>query len=74
MDLNTGLEWARQQMDSSSDSTTLDAEVLLAHCIGKSRSYLYTWPEQTLSDDHWEAYQSLITQRLIANPYCLPSR
>jgi release factor glutamine methyltransferase len=68
MDLNTGLEWARQQMDSSSDSTTLDAEVLLAHCIGKSRSYLYTWPEQALSDEHWEAYQALITQRLMPTP------
>jgi len=66
--LNTGLEWARQQMDSSSDSTTLDAEVLLAHCIGKSRSYLYTWPEQALSDEHWEAYQALITQRLMPTP------
>lgn len=68
MDLNTGLEWARQQMDSSSDSATLDAEVLLAHCIGKSRSYLYTWPEQALSDEHWEAYQALITQRLMPTP------
>tara|TARA_B110000259_G_scaffold2385_1_gene2842 strand:+ start:12422 stop:13258 length:837 start_codon:yes stop_codon:yes gene_type:complete len=68
MDLNTGLEWARQQMGCSSDSTTLDAEVLLAHCIGKSRSYLYTWPEQALSDEHWEAYQALITQRLMPTP------
>ena len=55
-------------MGCSSDSTTLDAEVLLAHCIGKSRSYLYTWPEQALSDEHWEAYQALITQRLMPTP------
>lgn len=68
MDLNSVLEWARQQIGSSSNSAALDAEVLLAHCIGKSRSYLYTWPEQVLSDEHWEAYQSLIEQRLIPIP------
>ncbi|MFT5549873.1 MAG: release factor glutamine methyltransferase [Candidatus Azotimanducaceae bacterium] len=68
MDLNTVLDWARQKIGSSSDSAALDAELLLAHCIGKSRSYLYTWPEQALSDEHWETYQSLIAQRLIPTP------
>lgn len=68
MELSTALDWARQQIGSSSDSAALDAEVLLAHCIGKSRSYLYTWPEQALSASHWETYQSLIAQRLIPIP------
>ena len=32
------------------DSPTprLDAELLLAHALGKSRSYLHTWPEREL--------------------------
>jgi release factor glutamine methyltransferase len=68
MELCGALNWARQQISSSSDSAALDAEVLLAHCIGKSRSYLYTWPEQALSASHWRAYQSLIAQRLIPTP------
>lgn len=62
------MNWARQQIGSSSDSAALDAEVLLAHCIDKSRSYLYTWPEQALSAANWETYQSLIAQRLIPTP------
>jgi len=66
--LTTALEWAKQQIGVLSDSAALDAEVLLAHCIGKSRSYLYTWPEQALSDRHWEAYQLLVVQRLIPTP------
>jgi release factor glutamine methyltransferase len=68
MDLNTALNWAKQQIGSSSDSAALDAELLLAHCIGKSRSYLYSWPEQTLSAPHWETYQTLIAQRLMPTP------
>ncbi len=68
MELNTALNWARQQIGSSSDSAALDAEVLLAHCIGKSRSYLYTWPEQALSASHWDSYQSLIFRRLMPTP------
>jgi release factor glutamine methyltransferase len=68
MELSSALDWARRQISSSSDSAALDAEVLLAHCIGKSRSYLYTWPEQSLSTSHWEAYQALIAQRLIPTP------
>jgi release factor glutamine methyltransferase len=68
MELSNALDWARQQIGSSSESAALDAEVLLAHCIGKSRSYLYTWPDQALSVSLWEAYQSLIAQRLIPTP------
>jgi release factor glutamine methyltransferase len=68
MELSHALDWARQQIGSSSESAALDAEVLLAHCIGKSRSYLYTWPDQALSVSLWEAYQSLIAQRLIPTP------
>jgi release factor glutamine methyltransferase len=68
MELTTALDWAKNQIGLSSDSAALDAELLLAHCIGKSRSYLYTWPEQTLSSPHWESYQSLIAQRLIPTP------
>jgi len=68
MTLTIALDWAKQQIGALSDSAALDAEVLLAHCIGKPRSYLYTWPEQALTDQHWEAYQSLVAQRLIPTP------
>lgn len=55
-------------MGSASGSAALDAELLLAHCIGKLRCYLYTWPEQTLTAADWASYQSLIMQRLIPTP------
>ena len=66
--IQQALAWGRGEIESSSDSPVLDAELLLSHCIGKSRSYLYTWPEQPLSEPEWESYQSLILQRQMPTP------
>lgn len=48
---------------SHSDSPRLDAEVLLAHVLGKARSYLYAWPEKSLSAQEHAAFSELIRQR-----------
>lgn len=66
--ISQALSWARQEISSASDSAALDAELLLAYSIGKSRSYLYTWPEQMLSADEWELYRSLVLKRLMPTP------
>lgn len=66
--ISNALKWAKHKIGPASDSAALDAELLLAHCIGKSRSYLYTWPEQTLTASDWADYRSLISQRLIPTP------
>ena len=49
--------------DSESDTGTakLEAEVLLAFALNKSRSHLYTWPEQVLDD-------SLVQRRYAGEP------
>jgi release factor glutamine methyltransferase len=36
---------------ADSPSATLDAELLLAAALGKSRSYLRTWPEREVASD-----------------------
>lgn len=41
----------------------LDAEVLLAFVLAKSRSYLFTWPEQVLSLEQQQHFQALFEQR-----------
>src|SRR5690554_2583372 len=55
------LAWAVTQ--HAVDTARLDAEVLLAQVLGKPRSYLFTWPEQRLSQeqeaqfsDAWRRY------------------
>lgn len=67
---------AQQKFETISDSARLDAELLLAHCLQKPRSYLYSWPEKELSDSVWSEFQILVGQRLKPTPvaYLLVSR
>ena len=46
-----------------SDSARLDAEVLLAHTLGKQRSYLYSHPEHSVDETILARYLSLIEKR-----------
>lgn len=52
------------------DSPTphLDAELLLAHALGKSRSYLHTWPERELEASQLERYQVALLRRQTGEP------
>ena len=52
------------------DSPTprLDAELLLAHALGKSRSYLHTWPERELESGQLERYQAMLRRRQAGEP------
>jgi release factor glutamine methyltransferase len=52
------------------DSPTprLDAELLLANILGKSRSYLHTWPERELDAAQLERYQAAIARRQAGEP------
>ena len=52
------------------DSPTprLDAELLLAHVLSKSRSYLHTWPERELETEQLERYQAAIVRRQAGEP------
>lgn len=52
------------------DSPTprLDAELLLAHALGKSRSYLHTWPERELDAPQLERYRAALARRQAGEP------
>lgn len=52
------------------DSPTprLDAELLLAHALGKSRSYLHTWPERELEAEQLARFQAAQARRLAGEP------
>jgi release factor glutamine methyltransferase len=49
MRIDAALQNGTEILLESSSSARLDTELLLAHCLGKQRSYLYTWPEKTLN-------------------------
>ncbi len=46
----------------------LDAELLLAKILDKPRSYLYTWPEQRLSQDQYRLFLAAIGHRAAGRP------
>lgn len=51
-----------------SPTAQLDAELLLAFVLDKPRSYLYTWPEKTLSETQVVTFMALLERRLRGEP------
>ena len=51
-----------------SPTERLDAELLLAAAIGKSRSYLHTWPERIVSSEAAETYAGYLQRRRSGEP------
>ena len=52
------------------DSPTprLDTELLLAHALGKTRSYLHTWPERELEAAQLVCFQAALVRRQSGEP------
>ncbi|WP_232787361.1 peptide chain release factor N(5)-glutamine methyltransferase [Spongiibacter nanhainus] len=53
---------------TESDSAQLDTALLLCHCLQQPRSYLYTWPEKTLSETQGEQFRALMERRQRGEP------
>jgi len=66
--IDTAVHWAAKRFEAISESARLDAELLLAHCLEKPRSYLYSWPERVLSEPCWQRFQLLVQERLQPTP------
>lgn len=65
--IKTLLDEAIQALPNS-DSATVDAESLLSHVIGKSRSYFYTWPDNPVTDQQRLEYRALVQERSTGKP------
>ncbi|MCK5919245.1 MAG: peptide chain release factor N(5)-glutamine methyltransferase [Cocleimonas sp.] len=62
------LKQTSRQLASVSESPQLDAELLLAHCLHKERSYLYAWGEKQVEESTQQAFKQLIKKRLTDYP------
>lgn len=51
-----------------SPTAQLDAELLLAAALGKTRSYLRTWPERIVGSDAAEAFAGFLARRRAGEP------
>lgn len=50
------------------DNPKLDAELLLAHALGKQRTYLRAWPEYQLNATELAEYHQLLQRRMQGEP------
>ncbi|MGB1140853.1 MAG: peptide chain release factor N(5)-glutamine methyltransferase, partial [Halioglobus sp.] len=52
----------------SSDSPRRDVEILLGYCLGKSRSWLYTWPDNEVDPAAAAHFEALVQRRAGGEP------
>ena len=62
------LQNAQTKLAEIPDSPALDAELLLAFCLDKSRSYLFTWPDNVINEAQLTRFNTLIEKRLTDYP------
>ena len=67
MRIDDALTWAEFLL-AGSDSPLLDAQVLLAHVLGKETIYLMTWPERDISREQKAEFEALVQKRLNGVP------
>ncbi|CUS48789.1 MAG: release factor glutamine methyltransferase HemK [Idiomarinaceae bacterium HL-53] len=67
MTLAEALKYAQSQIVSS-DSPAVDAQWLLMHVLDCDRSYLFTWPERSLSRAQEKEFKTLVARRAIGEP------
>ena len=62
------LKWGSDILYNTSCSAQLDSELLLAHCLQKDRSYLFSWPEKVLTRQQQDCFHELVRRRLQPQP------
>ncbi|MCF6337654.1 MAG: peptide chain release factor N(5)-glutamine methyltransferase [Gammaproteobacteria bacterium] len=50
------------------EHSQLDAEMLLAHALGQTRTFLRTWPERAPEPVHLTQFRTLLTRRCLGEP------
>lgn len=73
--VRSALEQAAARLGDS-DSAALDARLLLAHVLGKTRTWLYAWPDAVLAEADLQRFYTLVAARAAGSPiaYLLGTR
>jgi release factor glutamine methyltransferase len=67
LQIQQALSHAISQLGAS-ESPHLDAELLLAHVLGKPREFLVTWPETLIQEPDQQAFLNLLQNRVLGHP------
>ncbi len=62
------LQQACARLAAHRESARLEAEVLLAHTLGKTRTWLRTWPEHAPSPEQQRRFEALLQRRAAGEP------
>lgn len=68
IDIKTALRYGIETLKPGNPNAQIDVEVLLAHAIKASRTFLYTHPETLLESPQETLYKELIANRLTGYP------
>jgi release factor glutamine methyltransferase len=61
--MSTVRELLHAAADLPEPSARRDVELLLGHCLNKSRSWLYTWPEKEIAPECVQRFERLLAKR-----------
>lgn len=67
MRIDEALRQARGRL-ASSPSAALDAELLLCHVLGQTRTWLFTWSDRELEANQQTAFEALLARRETGEP------
>ncbi len=67
MTIKQALVWSNKTLHKI-DPQFIEGSILLSFCLGKNKEYLYTHPEQRLTEAQLKNYKKLITRRLKKEP------
>ncbi len=56
------------ELDRISDSARLDIEIILCHILQKNRTWLFTWPDKTLSEVQQQTFTNFFQRRKNGEP------
>ena len=67
MRIDNALAWAAEQLEGG-ESPSVDAKVMLANILGKSQTYLFTWPDKTLDAAQKARFEADVAKRKRGEP------
>lgn len=68
IDIKRALTLATSQLEPYVDTARIDAEVLLAHTLSRTRTYLYAHPEAMLTQQQLLLFQKNVARRSLGTP------
>lgn len=68
MTIHDLLKNAEAKLAATSDSARLDAEVLLAHAIGKPRAFVFSHRDDEIAENDETAFRALLDRRIAGEP------